>query len=79
MEFEWNENKGEYCFRNRGFDFNYVARVFSDRHKIIKQDLHRDYGEDRYQVLGMIEERVFCCLDDARTHISNDFCSQGQR
>jgi len=59
MEFEWNEDKSEACFQDRGFDFNYAASVFLDPRKIIVQDHRRDYGEDRYQILGMIEERVY--------------------
>ena len=59
MEFEWHDGKSEACFQNRGFDFSYATRVFSDRNRIIVQDRRRDYGEDRHQVLGMIEGRVY--------------------
>ncbi len=69
MEFEWNEKKSEACFENRGFDFNYATRVFSDRNKISFRDRRRDYGEDRYQVLGMIEERVYVVVYTMRGSI----------
>jgi len=69
MEFEWNENKSEACFQNRGFDFNYATRIFSDRHRIIVQDRRRDYGEDRHVVLGMIEGRIYVVVYTMRGSI----------
>jgi uncharacterized DUF497 family protein len=59
MEFEWDEAKSETCFAQRGFDFAYVLRVFTDPNRLIGHDRRWDYGEERYQVLGMIEQRLF--------------------
>lgn len=59
MEFEWDDAKSDACFLRRGFDFAYALRVFFDPHRIVVQDRRLDYGEDRYRVLGMIQERVF--------------------
>ena len=30
-----------------------------DSQRIITQDRRRDYGEDRYRLLGMIDDRVY--------------------
>jgi len=59
MEFEWDEAKSEACFTERGFDFAYVVRAFLDPKRIVRSDARRDNGEDRYQLIGSIEQRVF--------------------
>ena len=59
MEFEWDEVKSEACFRQRGFDFAYAARAFFDPDRLVHADTRRLYGEDRYQLLGTIEQRLF--------------------
>ena len=59
MKFEWDAAKSEACFEQRGFDFAYALRAFFDPNRVVKQDRRRDYGEDRFHLLGMIERRVF--------------------
>lgn len=59
MEFEWDESKSDACFAQRGFDFAYVLQAFTDSDRVIRQDHRWDYGEDRYQLLGMIDQRIF--------------------
>lgn len=59
MNFEWDEGKSDACFRDRGFDFAYAVSAFADPDRIIRQDTRHSYGEDRYQLIGRIEERLF--------------------
>ncbi len=59
MEFEWDEFKSEACLAERGFDFAYVVQAFFDPNRVVKEDARWDYGEDRYQILGAIDGRVF--------------------
>ncbi|WP_233155070.1 BrnT family toxin [Candidimonas nitroreducens] len=59
VEFEWDKAKSDACFAERGFDFTYVLRVFADPGRLVVKDVRWDYGEDRYQVLGRVETRVF--------------------
>ena len=59
MNFEWDEAKSEVCFTKRGFDFAYAARAFFDPSRIVHADTRHSYGEDRYQLTGMIEKRLF--------------------
>ncbi len=59
MEFEWDDAKSNACFTERGFDFGYAARAFFDPNRLIEADNRRSYGEDRYQLMGMIEHRLF--------------------
>ena len=62
MEFEWDEAKSEACFAERGFDFAYVVRAFLDSNRVVRSDFRWSYGEDRYQLFGSIEGRVFCVV-----------------
>ena len=62
MEFEWDQDKSDACFTARGFDFAYVLRAFMDADRLIHKDTRWNYGEDRYQMLGAIDGRVFCCI-----------------
>ena len=59
MNCEWDEAKSEACFRERGFDFAYAARAFFDPDRLIQADTRRSYGQERYQLLGKIEQRLF--------------------
>jgi len=59
MEFEWDEAKSDVCYSQRGFDFAYAVQAFVDPDRLIRQDHRWDYGEERYQLLGRIEHRVF--------------------
>ena len=58
MEFEWDEAKSSACFECRGFDFAYAVRVFLDPYRIVAQDRRRDYGEDRYRLIGTVNGRA---------------------
>ncbi|WP_413893986.1 BrnT family toxin [Candidatus Skiveiella danica] len=59
MQFEWDDSKSELCFRQRGFDFAYAAQAFFDPMRIIRPDDRHSYGEERYQLMGKIEQRLF--------------------
>ena len=59
MNFEWDEAKSEACYQERGFDFAYAARAFFDPNRLIQADTRHSYGEDRYQLMGKIEQRLF--------------------
>lgn len=68
MEFEWDDAKSERCFRERGFDFAYAARVFFDPGRIVHADTRLSYGEDRYRTLGSIEGRLYVVVHTPRLH-----------
>jgi uncharacterized DUF497 family protein len=59
MNFEWDDAKIDVCFAERGFDFVYAIRVFFDPRRLIRRDDRKSYGEERYQVFGCIDERLF--------------------
>jgi uncharacterized protein len=59
MEFEWDAAKSEACEVERGFDFAFAVRVFLDPDRLIELDERFEYGENRYRVIGQIDQRVF--------------------
>jgi len=59
MEFEWDDAKNSACFERRGFDFAHAVNAFHDPHRIVVQDRRRDYGEDRFRLLGTVEGRAY--------------------
>lgn len=59
MEFEWDADKSDSCFTSRGFDFPFAARVFFDPDRVVIADTRHNYGEDRFQVTGSIDGRLF--------------------
>ena len=59
MEFEWDEGKSDACYSERGFDFSYVIAAFFDNNRLIRHDKRWDYGEERHQLLGKVEGRLF--------------------
>ena len=62
MAFEWDSDKSDRCYVERGFDFAYAAQGFFDPDRIIIKDNRYDYGENRYQVISKIHERVFVVI-----------------
>ena len=62
MDFEWDEAKSEECYTQHGFDFAYAARAFFDPNRIVHADTRHSYGEERYQLIGMIEKRLFIVI-----------------
>lgn len=59
MKFEWDDAKSDDCFAKRGFDFAYVIKVFLDPKRMVRQDERKSYGEERYQLFGSVDERLF--------------------
>ena len=58
FEFEWDENKNNINKSNHKIDFADALQVFFDERRIIRIDSRKDYGEVRYQVIGMTNLQV---------------------
>lgn len=69
MEFEWDKAKSEDCYVQRGFDFLYAIRASLDPKRTTLRDSRRDYGEERYRLLGEIEGRVFVVVFTVRNSV----------
>ncbi|TVQ22418.1 MAG: BrnT family toxin, partial [Spirochaetaceae bacterium] len=59
MEFEWDVRKSDRCLAERGFDFAYAIRAFFDPDRSVCPDDRWDYGEARFVLRGLIDDRLF--------------------
>ncbi len=57
MQFTWDDNKNQENIRRRGLDFEDAWQVFES--PLLARLNHReDYGEDRWQGIGLLQGRV---------------------
>lgn len=54
MTIEYDPRKSEQCLRERGFGFDFAARIFLGP-TVEREDDRRDYGEVRMVAIGMVE------------------------
>lgn len=59
MEFEWDESKRQRTLSQRGLDFRFAQRAFDDPFRLDRPDARRNYGEERRQIIGRIEGRLY--------------------
>ena len=57
MEISYDAEKREWTLRERGLDFEDAVHVFAGTTLTIEDD-RRDYGETRFQTMGLLNERV---------------------
>lgn len=57
MEFEWDEEKNKENIRKHGFDFADAWEVF-EAPMLTAVDLREDYGEERWNGIGFLGNRV---------------------
>jgi uncharacterized DUF497 family protein len=64
--FEWDEDKNVANIAKHGIDFSFARRVFDDEEKIEEYDgLHSTYNEERYSVVGMVDNDVLFVVETA--------------
>ncbi len=69
QELEWGATKSARCEQQRGFNFEYAARALLDPNKLIREDKRFNYGEQRFQIIGKINTRVFVVIYAKRDQI----------
>jgi len=62
MEFEWDSKKAESNFRKHGVRFKSATAVFADKNRLTAIDDRKDYKEERYTTLGIIEGRLYVVI-----------------
>lgn len=63
MLIEWDEAKREANIRKHGFDFADAERVFTGPFPLfVRLDSREDYGEERWQGIGMLDGIVVVVL-----------------
>jgi uncharacterized DUF497 family protein len=65
VEFEWDPDKSEATFRQRGFDFAYAARLFAGD-RIETEDTRAEYGETRVKAVGQVGPDVLAVVYTVR-------------
>jgi hypothetical protein len=62
MQYEWDPNKAATNLHKHGIDFEDAVRVFSDPQRVEILDNRRDYGEDRWMTIGLVEPTVLAVI-----------------
>ena len=79
MVFDWDDGKSERCLRERGFDFDYAARLFEGETEQFQDD-REEYRERRFIAFGHIEGLMYAVVytdrDGLRWIISAFRCRQ---
>ena len=82
MEFEFDPDKSEKSYRERGLDFNFAARLFEGPTVEFIDDRHA-YGEIRMVAIGSIDGKtykvVYTDRDGLRRIISINRASRQER
>jgi uncharacterized DUF497 family protein len=68
-KFEWDINKNHSNIEKHGIDFDNVKLVFDDPKRKVTPDKRKDYGEDRYKVLGKIFGTIISVIFTLRNSI----------
>ena len=71
-DFEWDDEKAARNLARHGVDFEAARLAFDDPFAVVREDRRRDYGEDRYILLGMVENHLLAVVHtqrDARIRI----------
>jgi len=55
--FEWDEEKARANLAEHGVSFEEARLVFFDQNSVSEIDERYDYGEERWQTIGMLDER----------------------
>ena len=58
LEFEWDEEKRITNIKERGVDFRDAALIFEGP-VITKEDMRENYGEQRFRVLGKVDDEYY--------------------
>ena len=58
MDFEWDEKKEGFNHEKHGIAFAGAALIFLDSYRIEAIDNRKEYGEIRYQTIGMVNEVI---------------------
>jgi putative transcriptional regulator len=58
LRFEWDEFKAKENYARHGISFDLATAVFSDPFALELLDDRRDYGEDRFVIIGLAEGQL---------------------
>ena len=62
--FEWDDEKAALNFTKHGITFDTAAKVFSDPYLLEEYDEEHSFDEDRWKVIGMVDDVLFVIYTD---------------
>jgi uncharacterized protein len=68
-DFEWDDAKAAANFAKHKVGFDTARRAFADGFAVEREDDSRDYGEPRFNLLGMVDSRVLFVVYTMRGEI----------
>ena len=69
MLFEWDDEKNAENIRKHGIDFDDAILVFNDRYYVEFYDAAHSIDEDRYNVIGMVDDVLFVVYTERKQRI----------
>jgi len=58
IEFEWDNNKAAANWRDHGVTFQHAVKAFSDHFAVEWVDDRENYGEERFNLLGICKGEI---------------------
>jgi uncharacterized DUF497 family protein len=78
-DFEWDDAKATQNFASHGVSFEAARLAFDDPFAVAREDRRHDYGEDRYFLLGMVQDRLLAVAYAQRGGAHSDHLGQTSR
>ena len=69
LEFEWYSEKERLIAEKHGLSMEIIKKVFDDPYRIIQYDITHSGLEDRWQILGKIDDVVFAVYTERNEKI----------
>jgi uncharacterized DUF497 family protein len=60
--FEWDDGKALENYAKHGVSFQAATRIFNDPFAIERVDDREDYGEERFAITGIVDNRVLVVI-----------------
>ncbi len=70
MKFQWDGNKAALNLAKHGVRFDYAVYIFGDASRI--ERYQRREGEDRWQVIGRVEDGVYVVITHERHSLAGE-------
>ena len=68
-DYEWDEEKERVNIKKHGIDFDTASLVFEDYDSIVWHDESHSEDEERYNILGMVNDVLFVVYTERREKI----------
>jgi len=76
-KFEWDEEKAAANFDRHGVSFETAKKAFDDPFALEYQDDRSNYGEERYILLAIVDERLLFVVYTMRDEIHRIISARG--